>query len=161
MESCPCGASQPYSECCEPFILGVNPVPTAEALMRSRYTAYTRCEVDYILRTTHPNQRNQDSETNLRQWAQKSVWHELNILNIVGGGSEDPAGTVEFIAEYTENNKRVSHHELAEFKKENGTWFFWDGGPPKPKQFIRPTPKTGRNDPCSCGSGKKFKKCCG
>jgi SEC-C motif-containing protein len=161
MEFCPCGASQPYSECCEPFILGVNPVPTAEALMRSRYTAYTRCEVDYILRTTHPNQRNQDSETNIRQWAQKSVWHELNILNIVGGGSEDPAGTVEFIAEYTENNKRVSHHELAEFKKENGTWFFWDGGPPKPKQFIRPTPKTGRNDPCSCGSGKKFKKCCG
>ncbi len=27
--------------------------------------------------------------------------------------------------------------------------------------YIRPTPKVGRNDPCPCGSGKKFKKCCG
>ena len=84
MESCPCGASLPYSECCEPFIRGIRPAPTAEALMRSRYTAYTRSEVDYIVRTTHPDQRKQDSETNIRQWAQKSVWHGLEILNTVG-----------------------------------------------------------------------------
>jgi SEC-C motif-containing protein len=161
MESCPCGASLLYSECCEPFISGVKPAPTAEALMRSRYTAYTRKEVDYIVRTTHPDQRKQDSESNIRQWAQKSVWHQLEILNIVGGGSDDPVGSVEFIAEYSENDERVKHHELAQFKKENGIWFFWDGGPPKPKQFIRQAPKTGRNDPCPCGSGKKFKKCCG
>jgi SEC-C motif domain protein len=64
-------------------------------------------------------------------------------------------------AEYSENGERIKHHELAQFKNENGTWFFWDGGPPKPKQFIRQAPKTGRNDPCPCGSGKKFKKCCG
>ncbi|MBV5280033.1 MAG: hypothetical protein J0651_01830, partial [Actinobacteria bacterium] len=79
-----------YSECCEPFISGVKPAPTAEALMRSRYTAYTRKEVDYIVRTTHPDQRKQESESNIRQWAQKSVWHQLEILNIVGGGSDDP-----------------------------------------------------------------------
>ena len=72
MEPCPCGTSLPYSECCEPFILGIKPAPTAEALIRSRYTAYTRSEVDYIISTTHPDQRKQDSENNIRQWAQKS-----------------------------------------------------------------------------------------
>ena len=161
MESCPCGSTLSYSDCCEPFIQGVRPAPTAEALMRSRYTAYSRSEVDYIVHTTHPQQRKQDSENDIRQWAQKSVWHGLNVLNVDGGAAEDAAGTVEFIAQYSENGERIDHHEVAQFKKENGTWFFWDGAPPKPKQFIRQTPKTGRNDPCPCGSGKKFKKCCG
>jgi SEC-C motif-containing protein len=161
MESCPCGSALSYSDCCEPFILGDKPAPTAEAMMRSRYTAYNRCEVDYIVRTTHPQQRKQDSENDIRQWAQKSVWHELNILHVDGGSAEDTEGTVEFIAHYSENGERIDHHEVAQFKKENGAWFFWDGAPPKPKQFIRQAPKTGRNDPCPCGSGKKFKKCCG
>jgi preprotein translocase subunit SecA len=33
--------------------------------------------------------------------------------------------------------------------------------PQKVETFRREAPKVGRNDPCSCGSGKKYKKCCG
>ena len=53
------------------------------------------------------------------------------------------------------------HHELAEFRKSGDTWYFFDGKMVGPGQFTRETPKVGRNDPCPCGSGRKFKKCCG
>jgi SEC-C motif-containing protein len=53
------------------------------------------------------------------------------------------------------------HHEVAEFKKEEGTWFFVDGHAPKYEQVKRQGAKIGRNAPCPCGSGKKYKKCCG
>ncbi len=161
MEPCPCGSSLPYSECCEPLIRNEKSAETAEALMRSRYTAYAKTEVEYIIRTTHPAQRKQDSEQNIREWSRNSTWLGLQILKTEAGTADDEAGIVEFIATYTESGEQVEHHELAQFKKENGEWFFWDGTAPKPKQYVRESPKTGRNDPCPCGSGKKFKKCCG
>jgi SEC-C motif-containing protein len=65
------------------------------------------------------------------------------------------------MAIYHEKGKVVRHHELAEFAKEDGQWYFVDGRAPKHVQSIRQGPKIGRNDPCPCGSGRKFKKCCG
>jgi len=161
MELCPCGSSLSFSECCELYIKGEKKAPTADILLRSRYAAYVKTEVDYIIRTTHPDQRKQGLESEIREWSNKTVWHQLKIVNITDGSKEDKTGFVEFIAEYSENGKQVEHHELAEFRQENGIWFFWDGSPPKPKQYVRQTPKIGRNGPCPCGSGKKFKKCCG
>jgi len=75
-------------------------------------------------------------------------------------GADDLTGSVEFIAHYTEKNTKKKHHELAQFARVDGTWYFSDGTPIVPAQFVRPQPKVGRNEPCPCGSGKKHKKCC-
>ena len=85
----------------------------------------------------------------------------LEIVETTEGGPDDDTGTVEFIAKFKQNGQEIKHHELASFEKIDGKWIFMDGEVPKPKQVIRETQKVGRNEPCPCGSGKKFKKCCG
>lgn len=77
-----------------------------------------------------------------------------------GGGEDDTKGMVEFVARYRKNSQAFDHHEIAEFVKEDDRWYFKDGHAPQPMQAIRNGPKIGRNDPCPCGSGKKYKKCC-
>ena len=76
------------------------------------------------------------------------------------GGEEDEAGTVEFIARYKAGNDKITHHELAMFTREEGRWVFADCVM-NPKPETRSVEKIGRNAPCPCGSGKKYKKCCG
>ena len=85
----------------------------------------------------------------------------MTIVRTERGGPADDAGVVEFIARYIEKGKPQSHHEIAQFRREDGGWFFYDGEAPRPQTVRRETPKIGRNAPCPCGSGKKFKKCCG
>ena len=161
MENCPCGSEIDYNECCKPLIHENKPSPTAEALLRSRYTAYTEADVDYILNTTHPDRRDQFDPKSTRDWAENSKWHRLEILNSIAGTAEDEAGEIEFIATYTQKQIENKHHEKAQFRKMDGDWFFWDAQMVKPQPVTRKSPKIGRNDPCSCGSGKKYKKCCG
>jgi len=144
-----------------PLIEGDRSAQTAEALLRSRYTAYTKAKATYILQTVHPDMRSQHDEKSILEWAQQSDWHGLQIISTTGGGPQDTEGRVEFIAEYTQKSVRTNHHEIADFKKIDDTWYFYDGNAPKPETYIRKNPKIGRNDPCPCGSGKKFKKCCG
>jgi len=160
METCPCGTSKPYSQCCEPLILGEQPALTPEALMRARYSAYTKTEVDYIIATTHPEKREDLQAEGIRRWSEESTWHGLEIIACEGGKAEQLEGVVEFIAHYTEKAVKKKHHERAQFERIDGTWFFSDGIPVTPKQFIRAQAKIGRNEPCPCGSGKKYKKCC-
>ncbi|GBC62091.1 hypothetical protein DENIS_3054 [Desulfonema ishimotonii] len=161
METCPCGSGLAYTECCEPLILGTRPAETAEQLMRARYTAYAEKKTDYIVSTTHPRQHHPDNRKTVEEWANSTIWHHLEIIECQAGGPEDDTGIVEFIAEYTEKGEKSRHHEVAEFKKEDGQWYFFDGHAPKITQYVREAPKIGRNDPCPCGSGKKYKKCCG
>jgi SEC-C motif-containing protein len=161
MENCPCGSGIDYNECCKPLIHDDKPAPTAEALLRSRYTAYTEADVDYIINTTHPDYRAQIDPNSTRDWAENSQWHQLEILNSMAGTVEDEAGEIEFIATYTQEGVSNKHHEKAQFRKTDGKWFFWDAQMMKPQPVIRKNPKIGRNDPCFCGSGKKYKKCCG
>ena len=129
--------------------------------MRSRYSAYVKKEVGYIFTSLHPDHRADYDEKSTRAWAESAEWHKLEIMKTTRGGPEDNDGQVEFTATYTENNAKKEHHELATFKKAGGTWYFATGKPLPPKQIVRAMPKAGRNDPCSCGSGKKSKKCCG
>jgi SEC-C motif-containing protein len=75
------------------------------------------------------------------------------------GGAEDASGEVEFIARYLENGLKREHHETALFRKEKGTWLFTEGAMVKPKPLV--SEKVGRNEPCPCASGAKYKKCCG
>jgi SEC-C motif domain protein len=161
MEICPCGSGLDYLQCCLPYIQGTNNAPTAEALMRSRYCAYVTSEIDYIYHTTHASQRSKFNREESLAWSRKADWKSLEIVGVESGGPEDNSGAVEFVALYHEKGKAIRHHEIAEFTKEAGRWYFVDGHAPKPVQAIRQGPKIGRNDPCPCGSGRKFKKCCG
>ena len=158
---CPCGSGKAYDECCAPFIKGEGHPETAEQLMRSRYSAYALQEIPYLHNTLHPDSRAAWDEEGALRWSQSSVWNGLEIIQTEAGGPADEGGTVEFIAGFTMEGKRLQHHELAVFEKAGGRWYFKDGEMVKPKQVRRDAPKIGRNDPCPCGSGKKYKKCCG
>lgn len=158
--SCPCGSTQELAECCEPYIKGEKPAPTAEALMRSRYTSYTLESVDYIAETHHKDGREDVDKEAALQWAQQAEWLGLEIVDTVDGGEGDDEGVVEFIANFGLQGKVQAHHERSNFKKEDGKWYYVDGEMTKRKPVVRETKKVGRNEPCPCGSGKKYKKCC-
>ena len=161
MEKCPCGSDKLYEECCQPYIQGVKDAETAEVLMRSRYSAFVKAEIDYLCKTVSSDQQKDFNYDETTDWAQNSEWKGLEIIEAVDGGPDDDKGTVEFVAKFKQNKQEVRHHELASFEKIDGKWIFMDGVTPKPKQVKRETPKMGRNEPCPCGSGKKYKKCCG
>lgn len=158
MDLCPCGSNAAYGSCCLPVIKGKRTAETAEQLMRSRYSAYVKKEIDYILTSIHPGSRAGYDEKSTRAWAERAEWNGIKILKTVKGGAGDCEGQVEFIVSYKENGVNHEHHELSSFKKEGQSWYFTTG---KTMPAMRSAVKTGRNDPCPCGSGKKFKKCCG
>ena len=157
---CPCGNKKPYVECCEPVIKGTRKAATPEECMRARYSAYTQVEVDFIRESTLPSKRSDHDEEGTRQWAQNSEWTGLEIIRADGDEEDEKRGTVEFIASFSEKGQARQHHELASFVKKDGVWYFEDGVAPGVETYVREEPKVGRNDPCPCGSGKKFKKCC-
>lgn len=160
MTQCPCGSNKSFSECCEPYLNGVSSPPTAEALMRARYSAYATANIDFVERTIHSSARADFNRESALKWAEQSQWHSLEIRNVIDGKEEDASGSVEFIASYSQKDEEIEHHELAAFRKEAGAWTFVDGRILR-QPFHREQPKIGRNDPCPCGSGKKYKKCCG
>jgi len=158
MENCPCGSGFQYSECCEPYLSGKKDAPTAEALMRSRYAAYVVQAIDYIIDTCIQGDRINREKT--EEWSRKSKWLGLKIISVSGGHEDDGSGTVVFEATYELKGLRYVHHEIAIFRKRDDRWYYSDGTI-EPQQVIRNGTKTGRNDPCVCGSGKKYKNCCG
>ncbi|MBN2705028.1 MAG: YchJ family protein [Deltaproteobacteria bacterium] len=161
MESCPCGSGKVYAECCEPIIRQTIKAATAEDLLRARYTAHVKLEMDFVKDSNHPDQLSKYEPATARSWAEKSVWEGLEIVEISGGGVDDDTADIEFVAHFSQKDKKKTHHEQANFRKLAGEWYFYDGQGVVPKQVVRTQPKVGRNDPCPCGSGKKFKKCCG
>ncbi len=161
MNKCPCGSDIIYADCCEPVIKGKISAETAEQLMRARFSAYAKVETDFLLKSLHPDHRKDHNDDQTRDWAANSIWEGLEIVNTENGGKDDASGTVEFIAYYTAKGEKNRHHERASFIKHDDTWYFTDGVAVPPKQFVRTSPKIGRNDPCPCNSGKKYKKCCG
>lgn len=160
MDLCPCGSQKAFAECCEPFVTWKIDPPTPEQLMRARYSAYAKEKIDFILNTTVEDKRKECDEQAIRNWSTKSTWHGLEILSTKNGGTQDNEGMVEFIAHYTEGGIRKNLHEKAVFKRVDGKWFYIDGEIQKPMPFTRSDVKVSRNDPCPCGSGKKYKKCC-
>jgi SEC-C motif-containing protein len=160
MKNCPCGSGRPYSDCCEPYISGKAQPPTAEALMRSRYSAYVEHAIDYIIDTCVHRGKDDIDYKSTRDWSEQSTWLELKVVAVEKGGLADIEGIVEFEASYERNGLKDVHRERAKFKKDSGRWLY-DEGHVTPLTIVRTGPKTGRNDPCPCGSGKKFKHCCG
>ncbi len=162
MTLCPCGSGRDYEACCAPFIEGKDFPPTAEALMRARYTAHSKGIFEYLNTSTHPRTRAEVDWDELRKWSEAVQWEGLEILSTDKGGEQDQQGVVSFSAAFTYEGVSQEHREHSLFQRdEQGHWLYVDGEMDKPEPVRREGPKIGRNDPCPCGSGKKYKKCCG
>ncbi|WKG13380.1 YchJ family protein [Nocardia sp. PE-7] len=122
VKPCPCRRGEPFDACCGPILAGDKPAPTAETLMRSRYTAYVVGDVDYLLRSWHPSTRPADLELDADQ-----RWLFLEIVGTQRGGLFDDNGTVEFIAHYKLDGTRDAMHELSTFVRVDGAWVYLDG----------------------------------
>jgi SEC-C motif-containing protein len=151
-QACPCGSGQQYEDCCGRFIDAGDLPRRAEQLMRSRYTAFFRGNSDYLLETWH-------SSTCPEQLRLEPgvTWFGLQILDCQAGEAEDPEGWVEFVAKFNGRDRLQCLHERSRFAKQEDRWFYVDGVIAEQDKAE----KIGRNDPCPCGSGKKFKRCCG
>jgi SEC-C motif-containing protein len=161
MNQCPCGSGKPYEVCCGPLHAGAEKAQTAEALMRSRFSAYVKRQYPYLGESLHPDHRHDYDPIATQRWADESDWLSLEIVNVANGGEQDDEGQVEFIATYREKGVIHPHHEQGNFRRHEGVWYYVDGKlVPQATQRLE-APKVGRNDPCPCGSGKKYKKCCG
>jgi SEC-C motif domain protein len=160
MQKCPCLSEKPFDLCCEPFLTGSQVPPTAEALMRSRYTAFTQKKIHYLIDTVHPLEREGVDRDSLKEWAEQAEWLGLEVHETSQGQISDTEGEVFFTARYKINQRTCDHREKAQFKKEDQRWYFVDGEIQKAGTRVREEKKIGRNDACPCGSTKKYKKCC-
>ena len=113
--SCPCSSGLNYADCCQSYIEGCTPAPTAEALMRSRYTAYAQNNGAYLLESWHPSTRPQSLDL-----ASNMKWIRLKIVN----SSES---SVEFVATCRIDGKAHNLHEVSRFVFEEGRWYYVDG----------------------------------
>lgn len=160
MTSCPCGSGRPLADCCQPVIDGT-PALTAEALMRARYTAFLEGRMDFLDATLAPEKRDGVDADAVAEAARDAQGLGLVVRAVNGGGPDDDEGEVEYLARFRIKGQMHGHHELASFRREGGAWVYVDGEM-NPRQEPRQVgAKPGRNDPCPCGSGKKYKKCCG
>jgi len=124
-EQCPCGTGKDFNNCCGPIIEGRLPAQTAEELMRSRYTAFTLANGDYLMKSHHPGTRNPKDKANIEKWAKSVIWLKLEILNFTLGLPKDNLGTVEFKAFYLENGRVQFIHENSIFKRVLDSWLYY------------------------------------
>ncbi|MDQ1582986.1 MAG: motif domain protein [Microbacteriaceae bacterium] len=118
---CPCLSGESYGNCCGPFHRGDAAAPTAERLMRSRYSAFVVGDADYLLATWHPSTRPASIELDPEQ-----RWFRLDILDRNGGGMLDSEGTVEFSARYRLNGGAGEQREVSRFVREDRCWLYLD-----------------------------------
>jgi len=159
--TCICGKGESLESCCGPILEGTNPPQTAEDLMRARYAAYATGNIDFVIQSHDPATVGEVDRKNTEAWSKNSKWLGLEILETEKGTAGDDEGTVEFLARYKVGNVTVPHRERASFRKIEGKWYFVDGKEINAPPARHEGPRIGRNDPCPCGSGKKYKKCCG
>ena len=160
--SCPCGSGQPLSACCGIYLGHEAAPPTAEALMRSRYTAFVLRNADYLLATWDPLHRPRHIDLTKDQ----PEWLGLEILRTESGKADDCAGQVEFIARFRLHGAEQTLHERSRFRKQDKGWVYVDGDilthtERNVSDSLGTQRNIGRNAPCPCGSGQKYKRCCG
>lgn len=155
---CHCGRELTFQDCCGAIHKGKQIAETAEDLMRSRYSAFVEADVDYILATYAKETCPLNEREEILEWAKSVEWIGLEIINTKAGQEDQSEGFVEFKAHFKENGNINVLHENSFFRKETEKWVYVSGEYPK-QQKARKLP--GRNEVCFCGSGKKFKKCCG
>jgi SEC-C motif-containing protein len=124
---CPCGNNKAYADCCEPIIKGTKKAETAEELMRSRYTAFTKAHINHLMRTHHSGTRPLKQRNSMLKWMNNTDWLGLVIVKTRAGQATDTSGHVEFRAIYIENGQTEVIHEDSLFEKENGDWVYVSG----------------------------------
>lgn len=125
-DRCPCGSGVVEVACCSMFIDGV-PAPTALALMRSRYTAFVRGAIDYLIDTHDAPTRGTVDRASIAQWSRDTTWRGLEIVATERGGEDDDDGIVEFIARGITNGKPFAQRERSRFRRVDGVWYYVDG----------------------------------
>ncbi|EGU55839.1 hypothetical protein VINI7043_01165 [Vibrio nigripulchritudo ATCC 27043] len=168
MSHCPCGNTLSYQDCCQKVHLNHSAAKKPEQLMRARYSAHVKKLVDFVVDTYHPSKNAEEQRQGIAE-SINSDWCKLDVIN-TKNGSHDDEGYVEFKAYFNEDEHQYCLGERSRFLREDGLWYYVDGTFPEEEQPEPEDPrltqpiknlKVGRNDPCVCGSGKKFKKCCG
>ncbi len=155
-QSCPCGSGKLFGDCCEPVISGARLAVTAEQLMRARFTAHVTYDTLFLHRTYRPTSKQkfiQDPEVPTLQW-KKLVVHAHDV------GPNPDTAYVTFTAYGEEQGVEQVLEEKAEFVRQDGAWIYTRAVREGPVPYKAAAPKPGRNDPCPCGSGKKYKHCC-
>jgi len=144
---CPCGSQTEFDHCCGLYIVGGTLAPTPETLMRSRYVAFTRNDLDYLKKTWHPETYPEDLGTE-----EPSNWVGLEIIE---ASEDEDEGEVEFKAKLIYDNRLEVLHEVSYFDKVDGAWLYHSG------EFENDgkAEKISKSAPCPCGSGKKFGTC--
>ncbi len=149
---CPCGLAVPYLECCGLYLDRAAKPETPEALMRSRFTAYTMARIDYIKQTMRARAAYGYDEKSALHWAKSVHWLDLTVVRSYL--EDNKTGFVEFIARFLDKNAIKTIHELSEFNTLEGSWYYVDG------KTIEDAPiPIARNALCPCGSKRKFKNC--
>ncbi len=147
---CPCTSGKLLEQCCGQYHQGARP-PSAEALMRSRYSAYVLGLIDYLVASTLPAQQAGLDRQAIAAWSRNSIWLGLKVVSAEVFGGQPEHALVTFSAHWRDDSGEHSHRERSAFVANQGHWYFID-----PTVALN----TGRNDPCPCASGHKFKKCC-
>ncbi len=161
---CPCHSGKTYQECCEPVHQDAHAATLPEQLMRARYSAHVLGLVDFVVDTYHASCHAEKQRDAIAE-SINSDWVKLDVHSSEDGASSDE-GYVTFSAYFNQDGKQLCLTERSRFVREQGQWFYIDGTFPEQsldERLNQPINalKVGRNDPCICGSGKKFKKCCG
>ena len=151
--ACYCNSQENYEDCCLSYLTGKLKPKNPEQLMRSRYSAFCVKNIDYLIATHHPSKRQANERALLEKTINNTQWLGLKVVKAQNDIKNPGVGYVEFVAFY-ESNGVAQLHEKSKFVLENDEWHYFDGVLLEPIKF-------GRNEPCPCGSGAKYKKCHG
>jgi SEC-C motif-containing protein len=154
VKNCFCGNDFTFEQCCQPIISDKIDPQNSEQLMRSRFTAYVIEDYQYIRQTYASAQRSKLTVNGIAYSAQDTQWLSLQVL---AHHSQENTAQVEFKAFYQVDKHYYVMHELSDFVREDDKWYYTTGVMQKGSGEFSPE----RNSQCLCGSGKKFKKCCG
>ena len=155
--ACPCASGADYRDCCGLYHSGECQPASTERLMRSRFSAFARRDAAYLLATWDCSKRPAQVD-----FAKADVeWQRLEIISCKKGGARDDKGVVEFKAYYRHAGEDYLMHEISRFHKKEGRWYYLDGAVKAIRKVAASSEDLGRNAPCACGSGKKYKRCCG
>lgn len=119
--SCACGSGKTFDNCCQPYLDRQSDAATAEALMRSRYTAFTRNDEAYLRYSWHPE--NCPRTIHIDDCTR---WLGLKIIKTLDGGIDDTSGEVEFVARSKINGSASRLHENSYFTRFEGRWVYRD-----------------------------------
>lgn len=154
MSHCHCGNNESYSNCCQPIHQSHKNAQRPEQLMRARFSAHILGLVDFVIATYHPSCNAEKERDGIAESVHLN-WTNLQVIDAPPPSNNE--GFVEFKAFVEDQEEEHCMHERSRFLCEDGLWFYIDGTFPEDNVVE----KVGRNDPCPCASGKKYKKCCG